>query len=80
MERELKKLYNGLAELRDYDVQNAIARGEKFRVRYDGDIMTLTPEDLKNNVVKISNIFASKIGKGDYRLVAYKWNPDKIDY
>jgi hypothetical protein len=80
MERQIKKLYNNLAEIRDYDVQDAINKHENIIVKYDGDIMTLSPNDLKEKLVSVSRLFKSKVGGKDYKLNAYEWNPDQIDY
>jgi hypothetical protein len=81
MERSVNKLYRNRAEVRDYDVQAAIQKNEKFVIKHNGDIMTLSPSDLQNKLVSRStNIFKSKMGGKDYRLCAYDWNPDVMDY
>jgi hypothetical protein len=81
MEKIIKKLYRNLAELRDYEVQTAIDKNENIKIRYEGDVMTLSPEDLQKKVVSTSNTtFKSKVGGKDYKLVAFKWTPDEIDY
>jgi len=80
MERQIKKLWKGCAELKDYDVQDCIQRNETMRVKYDGDIMTLSPSDLTEKLVSISKTFESKVGGKDYKLCSYKWNADEIDY
>jgi regulator of replication initiation timing len=81
MEKQIKKLYRNLAEIRDYDVQAAIDKNEHFKIKYEGDVMTLSPEDLKNKVASTSKTtFKSKVGGKDYRLIGYEWNPDDMDY
>ena len=82
MERVIKKLYRDCIELRDYDVQDCIQRNETMKVKYDRDVMTLSPGDLVNKLVrKSTTTFKSKIPGGkDYKLCAYDWNPDDSDY
>ena len=76
MERTVKKLYRGLVEVRDYDVQSAIDKDEGFRINYDGESMVLSPYELINKLIRKSEIFRSKVGQQDYRLYAYKWQPN----
>lgn len=81
MEKQITKLYKNLAEIRDYDVQTAIDKGESFKIKYNGDIMTLSPEDLtKKAISKSKTTFKSKVGGKDYRLIGYNWIPDETDY
>lgn len=81
MEKTIKKLYKNLAEVRDYDVQHAIDKNESFKIRYEGDVMTLSPEDLQKKAISKSRItFKSKMGGKDYKLISYKWEPDEMDY
>ena len=79
MRRESKKLYNGNAEVRDYDVKECIKRNENLQIEHKGDIMTLTPEELRSKVVDKSNNIPSKFGGKEYRLLCYEWNPDKVE-
>lgn len=81
MKRNLKKLYKGLAEVRDYDVQECIHNKESLKIIYNFEIMTLSPVDLMNKLVKKSTTtFESKVGGKNYKLCAYDWNPDETDY
>ena len=82
MEKTVKKLYQGrLVDLRDFDVQKCIEDGENMKVRYDGDIMTLSPVELKAKRKNVSSIkFKSKTGGADYHLYSYEWTPDEMDY
>ena len=81
MERSINKLYRNRAEVRDYDVQDAIRKNEKFVIKHNGETMTLSPSDLQNKLVfRSTNIFKSKMGGKDYRLCAYDWIPDETDY
>ncbi len=80
MEREVRKIYEGMAELRDYDVQKCIDAGESMRVKYDGDFMILSLQDLANKCINVSKLMKSTNGKKDYHLFGYKWEPVEMDY
>lgn len=82
MEKLIRKLYKGCIELRDYDVQECIQKNLNMKVRYGGEIMTLSPADLSNRMVRKSpTVFKSKIlGGKDYKLCAYEWEPDETDF
>jgi frataxin-like iron-binding protein CyaY len=81
MEKQVNKLYKNLVDVRDYDVQTAIEKNENFKIKYNGDVMTLTPKDLVNKVASKSKItFKSKVGGKDYKLISYNWIPDEMDY
>ena len=82
MEYPLRKLENnGTVMLRDYTIKDFINKEENMKVIYDGDVMTLTPEELKTKYVsRPFKIYESKFDKGlSYKLVGYNWNPDKIE-
>ena len=76
MKVKLKKLYKGLAEVRDYDVKDCINKNESMIIVYDEDSMELSPEELENDVKSISKEFPSKVGGKSYKLYGYEWNPD----
>jgi hypothetical protein len=76
MKVKLKKLYKGLAEVRDYDVKDCINKNESMTIVYDEDSMELSPEELENDVKSISKEFPSKVGGKSYKLYGYEWNPD----
>lgn len=80
MEREIRKIYKGMAEFRDYDVKKCIDSGESLRVKYDGDYMIFSPEELVTKRIAISKIIKSTNGKSDYQLYGYKWEPIEINY
>ena len=70
----------GCVDIRDYVVRKCLANDECAEVRYAGDVMTLTPEQLKNDVVITSPLIKTKISGGrDYYLFAYEWNPEKTE-
>ena len=76
MKVKVTKTYKGWVELRDYDVQNCIDKKESITVVYGDGKMTLSPEELQNNVANTSALMKSKTGGKDYHLIAYEWNPD----
>lgn len=80
MRKEIKRLHNGhLASVRDYEVQECIRKNENMDIFYEGEKMTLTPEQLKNERVgNVSPIQKSKYGK-DYVLINYVWQPEQIE-
>lgn len=70
----------GCIDIRDYVVRQCIANGEDVEVRHAGDVMILTPEQLKNDVASKSPLIKTKIEGGrDYYLFSYEWNPKKTE-
>ena len=53
MKVKLKKLYKGLAEVRDYDVKDCINKNESMIIVYDGDSMELSPKELTDDLKNI---------------------------
>lgn len=80
MRKEVKKLYKGCIDLRDYDVKQAIENGESIKVKFDMDYMTLTPEQLVSMKKKESALMKSKVGGKDYTLYSYEWVPDDLEF
>ena len=67
----------GRAEVRDYDVKECVQKGENFKIEFQNDVMTLTPEDL---ITKIESKSPQKSNFGkNYVLFGYNWNPDEIE-
>jgi len=82
MNYPVKKLENnGTVMLRDYTIKDCIKKNENMKVTYDGDVMTLTPEELTTKYVsRPLKIYESKFDKGlSYKLIGYDWNPDEIE-
>jgi len=65
----------GNIDLRDYNVKRCMSARDNYEVTYMGEVMTLTPAQLLNNIVKKSESQKSFYGK-DYCLWSYKWVPD----
>ena len=80
MEKTVKKLYRGMAELRDYEVERCLKNGESVKIMYDGDYMTLSPEELTSKRIGTSKLIESVNGMKNYRLYGYAWEPVEIDY
>lgn len=75
MKVKVTKMYKGLVEVRNYDVQKCIDNDESMTIVYDADSMELSPEELKNDVKSISKEFPSKVGGKPYKLYGYEFNP-----
>jgi hypothetical protein len=80
MIREVKKVYKGNVEVRNYDVEKCIKENKSFTIIYDGDEMTLSPEELFIKRVSVSKTFESKSGGKDYKLYGYPWLPNNLNY
>ncbi len=66
----------GNIDLRDYNVVKCMKARQNYEVTYMGEIMTLTPAQLLNEIVDKSELQKSKYDK-DYHLWSYKWKPDE---
>ncbi len=78
MERTVEKLYKGCVDLIDHDVRKCVSLNEDYKVFYKGDRMILSPEQLQKECVGVQPINDAKYGK-PYRLLSYKWNPEKVE-
>jgi len=79
-ERKIKRLWNGIASLRDYEVDRFIAEGGVIVV-CGNERMTLSPLALKHRGFKSSKKRFNSKGKAGqtYELTDYKWVPDRDD-
>jgi len=68
----LKRLYNGIASLRDYTVDKALRNNESIKVRCNGQEMCLSPSDLRKGE-RGSEKIVSKFDGTSYYLVDFKW-------
>lgn len=75
----VRKLYNNTAEIRDYVVERLIKEEKPLQIMFDEEVMTLSPESLVEKRVNVSKMFISKLGKRNYKLYAYAWNPDEVE-
>ena len=76
MKKTVTKLYRGLVEVRNYDVNKCIENKESMTIVYGGESMELSPEELENDIKSKSKEFPSKMGGKPYKLYGYEWNPD----
>lgn len=80
----IRKIYQGKVDLKDYFVEDAIRTNQSIRVIYTGtgESMTLDVEELKNLGLHRDQEFVSqfkKKGKEEtYKLISYKWIPDNL--
>ena len=76
MKKTVRKLYRGLVEIRDYDVDRCINLNNNLEIVYNDEIMILSPKELKSKRKSVSNTFNSKMGGKSYKLYGYKWEPN----
>lgn len=69
-----------IIQLRDYDVNKAIANNEKFEVSFENELMTLTPEELVSKRTDVQGPINSKFNSSSYNLFSYRWKSDEMDY
>jgi len=74
--RTIKRLWNNIVSLRDYEVSDAIKAGGII-LKFGKYQMTLTPSQLEAGFQVISKKFKSKFGSKEYSLIDFRWNPDK---
>lgn len=76
--RKIRRLWNGYASLRDYEVEEAINKNLTLVLVLDSKRkMTLTPEDLKRGSQLTRKVHDSQFGGAPYILVDFKWVSDK---
>ena len=76
MKKTVRKLYRGLAEVRDYDVDNCISLNKSLEIIHNEESMILSPEELKTKRKSVSKTFKSKMGGKSYKLYGYEWDPN----
>lgn len=75
--RKIKRLWHGLASLRDYEVEDAMREGG-IVLTCGEEKMTLAPEQLKKGFQTAPQPFKSKIiSDMTYTLIDFQWKPDK---
>lgn len=79
MRIDIRKLYQGLAELRDYDVRALIQKGEAAEIYYKGEKMTIPADELPLRTMTKSKLMKSSTGGKDYHLIGFEWIPDQIE-
>jgi hypothetical protein len=67
-----KKIYNGMCELRDYEVKKYIERNTPVRIVIGDEYMDLSVAELKKG--KVTNTQHSIINEGQtYKLIGWRW-------
>jgi hypothetical protein len=81
MRKEVTKMnYDDTISVRDYEVSACIRNKESMEIIHKGERMTLSVEQLENDVKGFSPKLKSKIAGGkDYRLYNYVWNPIEVE-
>lgn len=68
-----KKIYNGMVELREYEMKRFIEDGKPIRIVVGDEYMDLTVAELKKG--KFINIQHSIINKGQtYKMYGWRWH------
>lgn len=73
--KNIKRLYKGKIDLRDYEVEKAIKNNKGYKItcdEYPEEEMLLSVEDLKKGI-KSEEFIISKIGGKNYYLYSYFW-------
>lgn len=72
-----KRLFNGLASVRDYIVKDAIEKLKDMVIVYKGERMTIPYSQLQKAMFQIHKIsFRSKYEDKSYQLIDFKFIPD----
>ena len=81
MRKNVTTLPSGQARLKDYDVRKCIADKDKMEVTYNGEMMTLSYEELTSKLVYVSDrTYTSQFPGGkDYKLYGYDYIPDTVE-
>lgn len=82
MQKNLRRLWNNLASIRDYEVEECIKNNESIVVTVDNTNgkMTLSPEMLKRGFSALPSKIRSKYNAiQTYQLIDFRWKPDGED-
>lgn len=80
MKYNIKKMYQGKVEVRDYQLKECLENKEDMIIEHDGDTMTIPFDQLKTKAVSKSKLFETRIPGGkSYHLIGYNWNPDETE-
>ena len=74
--RIIKRLYHGVASLRDYELEDALKHGG-VKMILGNETMTLTPEQLNERKFSCHAIeIKSKFNNQTYKLIDFPWVAD----
>lgn len=76
MRKPILKLFNGMASVRDYEVEKCIKSNDIMHIIFEDKCMTLSPKSLKEKVLSKSDLIKSQNSNKDYHLINYKWEPN----
>lgn len=82
IEVKIKRLWNGLADLRDYQIDEAVQKNQSIRIicEENGETMTLNVKQLETEGLRRQGPYPLKHGKnkgGQYYIVPFEWNRDR---
>lgn len=72
-----EKLYNGMVDIRDYEVNQALKTKKEIRVVVGKDYMDLSLKKLKRPLKKSEIMRSLHYPDQYYRLYSYLWKPEK---
>ena len=75
---KIKRLWNKLASVRDYQVENCIESQDILRIHLEetGEYMDLPPEELKEKMFQVvPKKLRSRFTGKEYSLVDFAWRP-----
>jgi len=76
--KTIRRLWHGLASLRDYEVKRLIDNNESVCLKCGEEEMVLTPEDLLKGFDSTKKQHTSIYNVGQkYKLVDFRWKPTK---
>jgi len=73
---KIRKLFKGMASIRDYFVRKCIARNLTLRIIYEDSHMDLPPETLRRGLQLTERSFKSKFNNRKYQLLDFCWKPE----
>lgn len=79
MKIKLRKLWKGLASIRDYMVRDCLAKSEALVFEYNGELMTILPDELRSKMFQAHHYKNQSKFKPDqtYELIDFKFVSDE---
>lgn len=75
---EVKKIYKGCVDVRDYQYREALAKKQDLIIRHEGETMTIPYKEIRTKGTRNKERIKSKIYPDQYyQLISYKWKPSK---
>lgn len=76
-EYSVKRLYNGLASLRDYHVQKAINQGKDILILFEDQKMKIPHDEILKRGTRSNVTAKSKYNGDEYTLIDFRFRPDR---